>query len=135
MFTIECNAGRLLEVWVESPVALEELVPFRARLRAVLSAMPEQMIAAVDLRSARLFPPEVAEGFVSIMRGDNPRIERSAFLVSDSALFSLQIERMIREAGSPVRRAFRDPPALSAWLGQLLSPAERTRLDAFLAAH
>src|SRR5579883_873197 len=104
MWSIDHEVGRLIEVRVESPVAFEDVDPFFKRMRSLIGPMPARAIVCVDLRAARLFPPDVAEGFVGVMRGDNPRIERSGFLVSDSALFGLQIERMIREAGSPLRR-------------------------------
>ena len=35
-------------------------------------------------------------------------VERTALLIGDSAIFSLQVERMIREANNPNRRAFRN---------------------------
>jgi hypothetical protein len=134
MYEIHNQAGRLVEVRVASPVVVDELAPFLRRLREVLSAMPGKAVICTDLRGAKVFAPEVADGFVNIMRGDNPRLDRSAFLVSDNALFSLQIERMIREAGSSVRRAFHDPVALVEWVGELLGDDERRSLERFLAA-
>jgi hypothetical protein len=47
-------------------------------------------------------------------------------------VLGLQIQRMIREANNPNRRAFRDPDALVAWLGEVLSVQERIRLAAVL---
>ncbi|MEO1170622.1 MAG: hypothetical protein AAFX94_01020, partial [Myxococcota bacterium] len=52
-------------------------------------------------------------------------------LVGDSATFILQMERVIREAGSPQRKTFRDFPALRQWLAPVLTPDELTRIDVF----
>jgi hypothetical protein len=134
MYLIENFVGRLIEVRVETPVAPEELEAFGRRLRAVLAPHAFPVAFCVDLRGARLFPPEVSDGFVALMRADNPRLDRSAFLVSESALFSLQVERMIREAGSPKRRTFREAAELSTWLGETLSPEEKARLVAYLSS-
>src|SRR4051794_6581527 len=125
MYSIDCHVGRLIEVLVATPVALEEVEAFGKRLRVVVGPQAGKIIVCVDLRGARVFPPAVAEAFVGVMRGDNPRLERSAFLVSDSALFSLQVERMIREAGSPLRRTFREPADLAAWVADALTDDER----------
>ena len=62
------------------------------------------------------------------MRGDNPRIERAGILVSTSAVFSLQLERMVREAGNPRRRAFRTAGELVTWLDEIATPDEKQRL-------
>jgi hypothetical protein len=40
---------------------------------------------------------------------------------------------MVREAGHPSRRSFRSAGDAEAWLGQVLTPDEQTRLEWFLA--
>jgi len=74
----------------------------------------------------------VTKSLVGLIRQDGPRVERNGFLVGTGAVFSMQIERIIRESGAPGRRTFRTPHELGAWLGELLTPTERSRLDTFL---
>ena len=47
---------------------------------------------------------------------------------------SLQIERVIREAGNPARRTFYNKEELQTWLSESLGPRERKRLEEFLTA-
>ena len=75
---------------------------------------------------------DIADSYVELARGDNPRIERTAFLVGQAATFGLQIERMIRDAGNPSRRSFHDRRELSKWLAELLPEPERRQLEVFL---
>ncbi len=44
----------------------------------------------------------------------------------------MQIQRMIREANNPSRRAFRDPSELFEWLSEVLDAKERVRLRELL---
>ena len=53
----------------------------------------------------------------------------------DAQQFGLQVERMIRDANNPARRAFRDVGVLQTWLGEVLAAAEKTRLQEFLGGH
>ena len=134
MFSIENNAGRLIEVRIQTPMVTADIAAFAGRLRSLITASAERIVICTDLRGASVFPPDVADGFVTIMRSDNPKLERSGFLVNESALFSLQVERMIRDAGGSSRRSFREGAPLLTWLGELLSPRERDRLASFLPA-
>ena len=133
-FSIENVAGRLVECRVRSPIDLPQVAAFAERLRVVLpaAATAGRAVICVDLRAANVFPPEVADGFTSIMRSDNAMLERSAFLAGESALFGLQVERLIRDAQNPARRAFRDAALLRSWLGEVLDEAEKSRLGTFL---
>ena len=133
MLTVENPVGRLLELRVSSPFSLEEMGPFQTKLMRLVSSAPGNSVACTDLRGARVMPDEVAARFVTIMKADNPRMERSGFLVSESALFSLQIERMLREAGNPMRRTFRESHEMVAWLSELLTAAESASARDFLA--
>ena len=60
-------------------------------------------------------------------------MERTAFLVGESAVFAMQIERVIRNAANPNRRAFRDPGDLRKWLAEILTATEAARLGEFLS--
>jgi hypothetical protein len=133
-FTIENVVGRLVECRIRSPIDIPQVAAFAERLREVLPAAAQggKVVICVDLRAANVFPPEVADGFTAVMRSDNPMVERSGFVAGESALFGLQIERLIRDAQNPARRAFRDLGALVGWLGEVLAPPEKSRLRAFL---
>ena len=134
MFSIEVPAGRLLVARIASPIDLPEVAEFRRTLGTAFAKIPGKAVICCDLRAARLFPPEVATAFVAIMKSDNPKLERSMFLCAEGAVFSLQIERMIREAGSPLRRAFRDAAELQTSVVDLLDEDERRGLRAFIEA-
>lgn len=132
-FTLEIREGRLLEGRIRSPIAPPDVRAFMERLRALLGGLGGRKVVIVtELLQADVFPPEVATAFLTVMKADNPLVERSGFLIGASAAFGIQVEKLIREAGHPNRRTFRDPAALEAWLGDALGPAEKTRLKAFL---
>jgi hypothetical protein len=133
MFRVEASSGRLVEIHVTNLASLEEMGQFKKEVMdAVLHAT--KAIVVVDLRQPRIFAPEVATALEEMLKRANPKIERSAVLLArDHAIFSLQLERIIREAGNPSRRTFRDPEQLKAWLKDALSIAEQVRLDHFLS--
>ena len=132
-FTLEIREGRLLEGRIRSPIAPPDVRAFMERLRFLLGGLNGRKVAIVtELLQADVFPADVANAFLSVMKTDNPLVERSAFLIGESAMFGMQVEKLIREAGHPARRTFRDATALEAWLGEILGPSERARLKAFL---
>ena len=111
-------------------------MPFGQRLGGLLTRFHQagqRAVACTDVSAANVFAPEVAEGFIRLMQRDNPVVERSAFLIGESAMFALQIERMIKQANNPLRRTFRESSMLLGWLGEMLAPPEHERLRRFLA--
>jgi hypothetical protein len=133
MFTVENHVGRLLEIRMASPITLEELGGFQGAILRVVSQTPgTTAVGCTDLLGARVFDQAVTNRLVSIIRHENPRVERNALLVGEGAVFSMQTERIIREAGSASRRAFRSTTDLTAWLGEVLTASERARLSTFL---
>jgi hypothetical protein len=132
MYTIEHHVGRLIETRIASPIELAELDMFRPTLRtAFIKLAGRRAVLVTDLTQVTTLPQDVADAFLSIMRLDNPAIERSAFLASDSATLALQVDRLIREANNPNRRMFRDPRLLHRWVGELLEPEEMLRVAMF----
>jgi len=126
-------AGRLVTFRVRAPVDNANASQAGSELRRIIEKLPGKVIICTDLTDARTFAPETAERFVQVMKADNPRLERSALLLgSGSATFTLQLERMLREANSPVRRTFHDAAELVEWLRPLLEPAEEAALGLFL---
>jgi hypothetical protein len=126
------TSGRLVEIHVTNLSSMEEMNRFKLEVMdAVIHA--GKAIAVVDLRQPRIFAPEVAAALEEMLKRANPRVDRSAVLLArDHAVFSLQLERIIREAGNPSRRTFRDPEQVKGWLKDVLSISEQVRLDQFL---
>lgn len=132
MYTIENRVGRLVELRVESPVTYEELLEFHSLLADVCKPIAGQIVMCTHLVAATVFNQQVTQRWTSIIKQDAPIVERNAVLVGDGAVFSMQVERIIREAGHKNRKAFLSPSDLSAWLGEILTVRERGRLDSFL---
>jgi len=134
MHTVRNQVGRLVEVRVASPLSLGEVDEFRREHHAAIRDLPDRYVGAVDLRHADVFPVDVAQRLIALLSGTAPLVERTGFLIGESAIFSLQIERILRNSASPNRKAFREPEPLRAFLGEVLTPLERARLDEFLGA-
>jgi hypothetical protein len=132
MYTIENRVGRLIELRVESPVTEEELSRFHDTTAKVIKPIKGQVATCTDLIGATVFLQPVATRWIEIIRQENPIVERNALLVGEGAVFSMQVERIIRQAGFKNRRAFLSPKALTAWLGEILTARERVRLEQFL---
>jgi len=133
MFTIDVKMGRLLEFRAMEPSMPEDLDVERQRMTHFFQTIPGKVVVCADFSRATIFSPEVATKVVDVLRYDNPRIERSGFLVSDSAIFSLQLERLVNQAGNPARKCFRDPFDLKVFLGPNLTHEEHSRLAQFLS--
>jgi hypothetical protein len=134
MMRAEMRVGRLLEVRAELPIKVEEVPALVQTMRDIFARTPDLVVAILDARSYGLEPPELTALFVDVIKRDNPRIERSAFLIEpEQALLGLQLERIIREAGSTKRRLFRSPKEATEYLEPALTDEERARLQAFLA--
>ena len=132
MYTIESRVGRLIEIRVESPVTEEELLQFHDRVAKVIKPIKGQVASCTDLAGATVFLQPVAARWIEIIKQENPIVERNAILVGEGAVFSMQVERIIRQAGFKNRKAFLAPAMLTAWLGEILTVRERARLDQFL---
>jgi len=134
MMRAEIRVGRLLEVRAVLPILLDEIPSLQASVRAIFEQAPRLVVAILDARNYGIEPPTAADLFLQQIKQDNPRIERSAFLIEPGqSLLGLQLDRVIREAGNPNRRLFRDAEAATAFLRPSLTPEESARLDAFLA--
>jgi hypothetical protein len=131
MYALEHRVGRLFEIRIWSPVSLEEATAWGRDHNAIVDRMQGPYICFVDLVDATVFPPDVVDAYVRVMKSE-PSLIRTGTLLNPDPVLGLQIQRMIREANNPNRRAFRDPDALVAWLGEVLSVQERIRLAAVL---
>ena len=124
--------GRLVEVRFASPLALEEVRQFTGELQGIIKRLARKYVGVVDLLQADVFPVPVAETLIQLLSGVAPQVERTAFLIRESAVFALQVERVIRNSNHPDRRVFRDPESLQAWLGEVLDVQEQARLARFV---
>lgn len=133
MFSSENPAGRLVELRIVTPVSVAEIAELQKRHATVTRSVSGQYVVAVDLRRAHVFPPAISEGFIALMTQLNPRLERSALVINESAVLGLQAERAIETAGNPDRRSFREPRSAIRWLSEVLDASESRRLEAFFA--
>lgn len=124
--------GRLVEVRFASPLTLDEVRQFVGEHHAIIKKLTRKYVGVVDLLQADVFPVPVAETLIQLLSGVAPQVERTALLIRDSAVFALQVERVIRNSNHPDRRVFREPEALQAWLGEVLDIQEQARLGQFL---
>ncbi|WP_236519190.1 hypothetical protein [Sandaracinus amylolyticus] len=134
--TCAVHSGRLMEIAVDagygSATDVDDMI---SKIGATMSRLPPttRVVIAADWRGCHLMPPPAAERAHVMLRATNDRIERSAILGSTtSSVEMLQFMRLVRESQHPSRRVFQDPREMSAYLGELLTPSERRRLDAFL---
>jgi len=132
MYRIDNLAGRLVEVRLASPLSLEEVHQFALEYKAKASAIHGKYVGVVDITHATLFPAPVAEALIQLLSRAAEQVERTAVLVGEGATFAMQVERIIRNAASPNRRAFRTVEPLRDWLREVLTVEERVRLARFL---
>jgi hypothetical protein len=127
-------AGKLISVRLSSPVTPLEVAEMRLKITATIGRLKMPFVGVTDLRSAAVFPGEMADQFAEFLRQDGPYVERTGLLIgaSSGAIFHLQVERIVRDANNPRRRVFRDRLPLENWLGEVLSPPERRALANFL---
>ncbi|HYV49465.1 MAG TPA: hypothetical protein VFA20_31620 [Myxococcaceae bacterium] len=133
MLSIDVKVGRLLEIRFVAPITLEELEAGMTRLAQLFRVRRDKLVGVGDFSRATVFAPDVANKLLEVLKFDNPRIERSGILVSASAIFSLQLERLLAHAENINRRTFRDPFELKTFLGGLLTHGEHGRLAQFLS--
>lgn len=115
-----------------SPLSAEEVQQFVRELTAILGRIPGKYVGWVDLREAHVFPGAVSESLIQLLSAAAARVERAAFLINDSAIFAMQVERILRSSNSDNRRAFRSPEEAIRWLGEVMTSEERVRLKTMM---
>jgi hypothetical protein len=134
MMEIHRAAGRLIVFRFGQRVTLSELGPFVAEVRKHLGDVAKEGRRAVtcgDVRQTSILTPDVVDGLIALLRNDNAVIEKTGVVVGN-ATFGLQVERMFREAGNPMRQAYRDVDALTKFLAPSLQPDELAAVRAHL---
>jgi hypothetical protein len=133
MFTYENRVGRLIEFRMATPIGTHEVQAFQTAVARIFTRRAGRLVCCSDVRGMNVLPPDIAQQLLGVMKISNGRIERNGFYVSEGAVWSLQAERLIREAGNPGRRTFRERGELERWLGDVLEAPERVRMAAFLS--
>ena len=132
MHIVANHVGRLMEVTLASPVTLDEIEPFIRANLAVIQNIPGKFVGVADLLRAHVLPQEVTDRMIQLLTGNASRVERTGMLIGESALFGLQVERVLRSANQPNRRAFRSATEMAAWLNEVLTLPEQAQLQQFL---
>ena len=135
MFTVEVRAGRLIEARVEALRNLERAAAYTNGFAQVLQRFSgtERMILCADHRAVAVYPQPVADELATLFGAMNLRLQRVAILVArTNATLTMQLSRIVREAQNSERRVFFTTDEAEAFLGEVLTPAERTRLAQFL---
>ena len=133
-FTVANHVGRLIEIRVVPPLSMDDATRFLQDVVRLTSAQPGKIACCTDLRTGtRTIDPNSIDFIAAIMRSENPKLERNALVVSSmSPTFALQMERMVKTAGTVQRRIFKTRGEAEAWLGEALTGGERARLRTFL---
>ena len=135
MYTIEKHAGRLIEARLAAPLTPNDVQSIVQRVRMLVLSLPGKAVCCIDVIQLDVLPEEAVGAFVALFTRDNPKVERSGFLLARSvSAFGMQVQRMIRSASSPNRRTFDDRAEMQSWLSEVLDPLEQEQLSRFLAA-
>jgi hypothetical protein len=118
--------------WLGTPADVERMQ--QVMIDAFATAGPQAVICA-DWRQANVFAPDVGDALLELLRRGNRQFKRSAALLSlHEATFSLQVERLLRDAQNPARRSFRAMQPMLEWLAEVLTPMEQQQASTFLNA-
>jgi hypothetical protein len=134
--TCHVHVGRLVEIRAESGYrSTADVDAILALMLAEMAKVPgdQRLVHAIDWRRCPIMSSDAAERILPAIMQTNPRLERSAVLVSpDSSTAVLQFTRLIRESEHPDRLIFYAAEQMQSWLGEILNPQEKKRLGDFL---
>ena len=133
MNTCKIVEGRLMEINVAAGYrSVADVDAMLDLMKATIGKVPadKRIVIFADWRKCGLFKEDVAERVTWMLTRDNPKIERSAILHSDThTVFLLQVGRLIRDGGHADRRVFAHAQEAITYLSAKLTPAERDRLE------
>jgi hypothetical protein len=134
MFEVSTPLGHLVTVRWADMKTTEEALAFQEQVRqCTIQARPAALCA--DWRAGSILRPQVAEVLLAMFRAVNTSLVRAAILLpTSSATFTMQAERLVREANNPQRRTFRDEREHMDWLMEVLSPEELVVARQFIAS-
>jgi hypothetical protein len=134
VFTVERRIGRLVEVRVQSIRTPVDADLFTREVTASVSRTSTRSILCADHRSVPIYPPFVVSKLIVLFATINSHLDRAGLLIAPSnATFAMQMDRILREAQNPHRRMFYDPDQMVAWLSEILTDAEASRMRTFVA--
>lgn len=135
MVTVENNAGRLVEIRLPIRSSRNDAHELQGKLLKLFDRMPGRVVICTHMVGEGILPPESAEVHATILRRDNPRVERAALVAPpDQPALAAQIERLIEGASHAGRKLCRTDTEAETWLAPALSGVERMRLRAFLSS-
>ena len=138
MFTLESTVGCLVEARVHAMRSNSDVEALgRAFADVARRLRGTDLVICGDYRAFAVLAPGAANEFLGVLQSANPRLLRSALLVSPtSPTAALQIERIVQESDHPKRRAFRSGSALRAMArrGSARPRGADTAFRAFLQA-
>jgi hypothetical protein len=135
-FSLTRRVGRVIEArvfWLRTP---EAATRYTQALAAEVARAPRNMqpVLCADHRPVAIYSQPVADRLTELFVDMNRRLARVAILVArTNATLSLQLSRIVREAGNPNRKLFHDATDALAHLSPVLDQAERIRVENFLA--
>lgn len=135
-YTIANRVGRVIEARVFGLRTADDATRYSRALAAQVLSMPAAPgpVLCADHRPVRIYPQPAADRLVELFQAMNTRLTRIAIIVSESnATFSLQLQRLVREAGYANRRVVSDTGDALAHLSPGLGLDERARIERFLS--
>jgi len=122
--------GRLVEARGRGPLPYDEFVTFRSAFQEKIARLPPgtKFVAVGDLREMDELAADVAPVVLGMLKADNPRIERSAHLVTQNTAFAAQYEKIVGATKHPLRQVFFAAEELIDWLKPVLTEPELDRL-------
>ena len=131
-WTVDKAVGHLVEIRVTRLDTVEEVKKFADSIVRVAASTPDAVLV-VDLRTPVIFPQTVAAALIDLMtRANKVRRKTAILLAGEHAVFSMQLGRLVRQAGDPKRMTFNDVESLLAWIADSLTDAEMKRAKQFV---
>jgi hypothetical protein len=130
---VQRNVGRLLEVRCPNLRDSTLAQSIDDDIGQLVRGLHEPLLFCVDWRNIGILPPETADKLIRLMRDGNPRVLRAATLVDGGrAAFTLQVQRVFKEARGTMRQVFQDPEELLGWLSDVATEQETLQARRFL---
>lgn len=134
-FTVERRVGCVIEARVFRIRTPDEATRYARALATVVSSTPLELkpILCADHRPVVVYSQPVTDRLTELFVSMNTRLQRIAILVSPTnAVLSMQLGRIVRQAGNEHRRLFTLASQALAHLSPVLDPLESARVRDFL---